>query len=167
MRLRADSLRLALDCVRERLQCEGKLAALHSRLIPILAIIARRILAPDALRVLDARLRQIFRRAAPRPIRPTFDVAVPHRILMDVVQRRPSNADQNASRARPRERKVFARVSFPHRSKRAMCGHVAIPIHAAAALCPALPQARDNDWATHTTQTFGGSVLRKPLAARE
>ena len=71
------------DRVNEELQ------TLHLRLIPILAIIGHRILALDALYLFHTGLCQILRRAAPWPISPMFGVAVPHRIVMNIIQRRP------------------------------------------------------------------------------
>jgi len=62
---------------------------LHSRLVPILAVIPQRIVLPDTLCLFHSRLHEIFRRAAPPPVRPPPDIAVSHRIVMDVIQRRP------------------------------------------------------------------------------
>lgn len=65
----------------------------------------------------------------------------------------PSNADLNASRVRPRGKKLSDRVSALSHSKRAKCGHAANPARAANVQSPALRPARDNDSATRTTQT--------------
>src|SRR5215471_20528285 len=48
-----------------------------------------RVLPPDTLRLARTCLGHIFRRAAPRPIRPVPHVAVAHGIMMNIIQRRP------------------------------------------------------------------------------
>ena len=64
---------------------EGGTPSLHPWLVPAYAIIPNQIIPPDSLRLLEARLRQILRRAAPPPIRPSFDIAVSHRVVMNII----------------------------------------------------------------------------------
>src|SRR4029077_19284134 len=59
---------------------------LHFRVIPILAVIVERVLSPSTLRLIRTCLGEIFRRAAPRPIRPALHISVSHRIMMNVIQ---------------------------------------------------------------------------------
>ncbi len=54
----------------------------------------------------------------------------------------PNDADLNASRVRPRGRKLFGRVPALRRSKRARCGRAANPTRAAKVVCQALRPAR-------------------------